>query len=187
MTKRDLVKWLEKRAEKARNEADELRKKAIKESEEEIYKSIELDRFVEDVVKMYSEILKRYNGYLSSIDAIEGVSLSKFYYKFGYTDLERRYTSKSEFRETVKEAINIRSEKYNEVVRNASEEVRKVISTYDTVILTVKNLPTAKDGLEYLKKLGFDTEEIEPAEHRKQLPATTAVNVDINYLMLSKK
>ena len=56
-----------------------------------------------------------------------------------------------------------------------------------SVIETVKNLPTAKDGLEYLKKLGFDVSEIEPAEKKKQLPATISVNVDTRYLLLDKE
>ena len=187
MTKRNLIKWLEKRASEAGREAIVQKNKLIEAAQEEVYKEIGLDEFINQVVPLYKEILDKYDDYLKKIDSIEGVRLYKYNYKFGYNDLTQRYTHVADFRETMKDTVNINTQKYNETVSRLSKEASKVVSTYDTVILTVKNLPSAKDGLEYLKKLGFDLSEIEPIEKKKQLPATTNVNVDVKYLLLKMK
>lgn len=186
MTKRDLVKYLENKAKEARERAAKRKAEMINEAQECIYEEIGVNAFVAEVVPMYEEILKKYQEYFEKIHNTEGVSISPYYYKLGYNALAKDLTDVDSFKKIVAESTRISSAEYNEVVSQASEHARKVASTYDTVVMTVKNLPTAKDGLEYLKKLGFDVSEIEPVKHEKQLPATTSVNVDVKYLLLGK-
>lgn len=88
---------------------------------------------------------------------------------------------------TAREVVRINTEDYENAKRQAIAYYNNVEKTYDDVIQTVKNLPTAKDGLEYLKKLGFNTSSILPVEQKKQLPATISVNVDTKYLIFDKE
>lgn len=113
--------------------------------------------------------------------------MSKYNWHYGYNEFLAYYSDKSTIRKNVAESIHLSTKRYKKVVEEINLNRRAVESTYNTVIQTVKNLPTAKDGLEYLKKLGFDVSEIEPAEKKKQLPATISVNVDVKYLLLNKE
>lgn len=187
MTKRDLVKWLEKRSSEAIVTARNDRDKMIERAKEVEYVAIGLDDFVKDTVDIFKKYLDRYGAFIANVNSIDGMSMSKYNWRFGYNDFVAKFSDAQTIRGNYKEAIHINTTRYKEIVDKANSDEAKVESTYYTVIETVKNLPTAKDGLEYLKKLGFDISEIEPAEKKKQLPATISVNVDVKYLLLNKE
>lgn len=187
MTKRDLVKWLEAKKTEACNEAETTRRKCVDAAKEFEYANIGLDNFVNESVTILKKFIDEYGKFIDKVNNIEGMCMSRYNWKFGYHDFISKFSDATSIRDNLKEIIRIDTARYKEILSNANEQRRKVESTYDTVILTVKNLPTAKDGMEYLKKLGFDISEIEPAEKKKQLPATISVNVDVKYLLLKKK
>ena len=187
MTKRDLVKWLEKKSLEARTIAQKDRDKLINSAKEVEYVDIGLDDFVKDTVEMFRKYLDRYADFIKNVNSIDGMSMSKYNWRFGYNDFVAKFSDAQTIRDNYAEAIHINTVRYKEIVDKANSSKAKVESTYYTVIETVKNLPTAKDGLEYLKKLGFDVSEIEPAEKKKQLPATISVNVDTRYLLLNRE
>lgn len=163
MTKRDLVKWLEKKKPEAIEKADKAREKAITTAKELEYKEIGFDEFLEDAIPHLQRFIKKYGDFIS------------------------RFGDIATIRKNIEEILRLDTERYRKARDDANSNRRAVESTYNTVIETIKNLPTAKDGLEYLKKLGFDVSEIEPAEKKKQLPATISVNVDVKYLLLDNK
>lgn len=187
MTKRDLVKWLEGKKSYAVSEANSTRSKAIDAAQEVEYKDLGLDDFLDDICPLFDAILDKYRSYLDKVNGIEGVSMSRCHWKYGYNNLFVKFGDRKRLRRELIEIIHLDTERYKEVCHTMRDSCRKVETTYDTVIETVKNLPTYKDGLEYLKKLGFDVSEIQPAEVKKQLPATISVNVDVKYLLLKKK
>ena len=187
MTKRDLVKWLEKKREEAVSTANNARTEAIDAAKEVEYKLLGLDGFLDDICPLFDAILDKYKSYLDKVNEIEGISMSRYHWQYGYNDLCAKFGDRKRLRRELIEIIRLDTESYKEVCNTMRDSCRKVETTYDTVIETVKNLPTYKDGLEYLKKLGFDISEIQPAEVKKQLPATISVNVDVKYLLLKKK
>lgn len=187
MTKRDLVKWLEKKKPEAIAKAEKARCEAISAAKEIEYKEIGFDEFLDDALPCLKQFIDKYGDFIQKVNIFDGMSMSKYNWKFGYNDFVSRYSDRATVRENMEESIRIDTERYKKVRDEANSARRKVEATYNTVIETVKNLPTAKDGLEYLKKLGFDVSEIEPAEKKKQLPATISVNVDVRYLLLEKE
>lgn len=187
MTKRDLVKWLEKKKPEAVAKAEKAREKAITDAKELEYKELRFDEFLEDAVPYLQTFIKKYGEFVEKVNKIDGISMSKYNWHYGYNEFVSNYGDIKTIRENVAECIRIDTERYRHIKEKANSDRRSVEHTYDTVIETVKNLPTAKDGLEYLKKLGFDISEIEPAEKKKQLPATISVNVDVKYLLLDRK
>lgn len=187
MTKRDLVKWLEKKKPEAIAKADKAREKAILDAKELEYKEIGFDEFLEDAIPHLQRFIKKYGEFIDKVNALDGYSMSRYNWHYGYNDFVSRFGDIATIRKNIEEVIHLDTERYRKVKEDAYSNRREVESTYNTVIETVKNLPTAKDGLEYLKKLGFDVSEIEPAEKKKQLPATISVNVDVKYLLLDNK
>ena len=187
MTKRDLVKWLEKKKPEAIAKAERAKDEAIVVAKELEYKNIGFDDFLDDALPCLHEFIEKYGKFIDKVKTFDGMSMSKYSWKFGYSDFVARFSDRQDVRRNMEESIHIDTERYRKTKEDAYYNRRKVESTYNTVIETVKNLPTAKDGIEYLKKLGFDTSEIQPVVQKKQLPATISVNVDVKYLLLNKE
>lgn len=185
MTKNELVKWLEKEKTEAVKKAEENYQEALQDLRESYYKELGVDELVHRVQPLFHKIHEEYEKFSEKIDSVGDVSACKYAYRWKYYDIEN-LKDEAYLKEAIKEAIRFKSShEYGEKERILMLERTKVANTYNTVIQTVKNLPTYKDGIEYLKKLGFDTSKIVP-ESKKLLPATVNVNVDIRYLLLNK-
>lgn len=189
MTKRELVKWLEKKKPEAIAKAERAKEKAITDAKELEYKEIGFDEFLEDAIPHLQRFIQKYGEFIDKVNGSEvnGIRISKYSWHYGYNELVANYGDIKTIRTNIAECIRIDTERYRKARDNANSDKRAVESTYWTVIETVKNLPTAKDGIEYLKKLGFDISEIQPTVKKKQLPATISVNVDVKYLLLEEK
>ena len=186
MTKVQLVKWLEVKRHQAEKAARETKDKKVTEIKEAFYKELGIDDFVDTVVPIFEKAFAEYKSFYGKVGNIDGVTISKYGYRRGYYDIEA-LTEKEKVRNSIIEVLRYLDTPTMTKINEASIECTKVSGTYNTVIETIKNLPTAKEGIEYLKKLGFDISEIQPVEQKKQLPATINVNVDIRYLLLDKK
>lgn len=187
MTKKDLVKWLQGQKDIALAKARKDSASSEEKLREKYLKDFGVDKFLDEVIPQLEQVYDSYGKLVDNIMKEEGVSISRYHYKFGYYDFEK-LTHKDDFKLAIFKCLHFDNDhEYTKEVRKLNDFVRSVGSTYDTAIQTVKNLPTAKDGMEYLKKLGFDISEIEPAEKKKQLPATISVNVDVKYLLLNKE
>lgn len=189
MTKRDLIKWLESKGHQAEIQAEKDRLARISSAKEIEYKDIGLDEFIDVADSIMQKFLGQYEEFIEKVNtnAIKGIGMSRYQWNYGYNDMLVKFGDKKKVREEISNIIRIDTERFKAERDAANEYKRNVVHTYNTVIETVKNLPTAKDGIEYLKKLGFDISEIEPAEKKKQLPATINVNVDVKYLLLNKE
>lgn len=186
MTKKDLIKWLQRKESKTVKIALATKDEKVKELLEGFYEDLGINAFVDTVVPIFEKAFAEYDKFYKKLGKVEDLCVSKYGYRRGYYDIEK-LTYKTEIKQSLIEAIGYRHHPIQAQINALNDEYCKVRSTYDTVIQTVKNLPTAKDGLEYLKKLGFDLSEIQPMEQKKQLPATISVNVDVQYLLLNKK
>ncbi len=187
MTKRDLVKWLELEKESARKIATERRDKMIQDARGKVYDVIKMDQFEQELQESFAQILKSFDNFFYRCSEIKGISTSKFHWKLSYNEFEHYHYDPKHLHAMVQEIVKIDTEDYNKARREAISYYNNVEKTYDDVIQTVKNLPSAKAGIEYLTKLGFDVSKILPAEPVKQLPATIGINVDTKYLIFDKK
>lgn len=187
MTKKDLVKWLQGQKDIALGRVNKDSANSMEKLREKYLKDFGVDKFLDEVIPQLEQVYNSYGKLIDNIMKEEGVSISRYHYKFGYYDFEK-LTHKSDFKSAIFSCLHFDNDhEYKKKVRELNDFVHSVERTYDTTIQTIKNLPTAKDGIEYLKKLGFDVSKIEPAEKKKQLPATISVNVDIKYLLLNKE
>lgn len=186
MTKKDLIKWVEAK----RNEAVAKAKEEENALHDELYQkhlsAMGVDDFINKITPLFDQLLKEYAQFFDKIDNMEGVSISKFGYSGCCYNRVEEMTDKRRAKNNITDVIHFdHDHAFKQEMHKLHEETMKVFTTYETVIQTVKHLPTAKDGIEYLKKLGFNVAEIQPVQ-QKQLPATLGTNVDIRYLMLKK-
>lgn len=186
MTKRDLVKWLEKEKITALATAKERKEKMIEQAAEAEYAAIDLNKFMKEMRESYEDIVSHFDELAERSKSRKGIAVSKFHWKISCSEYSWFVEDPSHLATTVKDLIRIDTEDYQAARRQAISYYNNVEKTYDDVIQTVKNLSSAKDGLEYLAKLGFNTSKILPLEEKKQLPATISVNVDTKYLIFDK-
>lgn len=190
MTKDELVRWLKKEKEAAIKRSSENIATKQEEWKEFYYESYGINEFAERVAKVSVPLVKMYREFFDHVNSCDSVKLSTYCRNWGdidYMDIIS-LENPSDVKNGIIKALTFDYDHtYKKDVRELYDNHHKVESTYDTVIQTVKNLPTAKDGIEYLKKLGFDVSAIEPVKKQKQLPATISVNVDTRYLLLHKE
>ncbi len=188
MTKRDLVKWLQEKKEEASNKAKLATEDKINQRLEAIYEEIGLDEYVDNIMNHMSLVEKEVQKMVAKVDNHEG---SK--YSMAWSSLRNLSDSYTGSRYSVKSLIisdlYIRDELKEQIASEGRKLRANVLNTYDVAIQTVKNLPSAKEGMEYLTNLGFDTKEIRPVnkDSEMQLPATVNVNVDTKYLLIDTK
>ena len=191
MNKRDLVKWLEKEKTAALEQAKATKFDIINRALDREYESIGLDSFLDALQASFKSMVDAFDDLKrrcrSCSDTDNNIHVSDYYYKLSYVEFTKYTQDRDYLAKYVKEMIGIDTEAYGEAKREAIKFYNNVEMTYDNVIQTVKNLPTAKDGLEYLAKLGFDSSAIVPAQVKKQLPAVPSVNVDTRYLLIKNK
>ncbi len=187
MTKRDLIKWIESQKQIAINKAIKAKDDTIERAKNAEYHDIDFDNFINEVYPIMQEFIKKYEEFVNKVNAIDGMSISHYGWNCGVNEFKDKFDSKKDMRVRVSKLIKLDTKKYNTRKDAALRLLSDVEKTYDIVITTIKNLPTAKDGLEYLEKLGFNIKDIPNANTAKQLPATISVNVNTAYLLLPKE
>lgn len=186
MNKRELVKWLEKEKSTALNKASQHKAELIDEAAQKVYASIDVDKFIAELSASFLDITRHFEDLFERASSVKGVGVSQYHWRISYNGYQSLLNDPTRLEDYVYEMIKITSEDYESSRKEAIKYYNNVEYTYDSVIQTVKNLPNAKDGMEYLDKLGFDTSSIVPMKQEKQLPATISVNVDTRYLLLNK-
>lgn len=187
MTKKDLIKWVEAKRNEVVAKANEEENTLQTELYQKHLNAMGVDDFINKITPIFDQLLKEYDQFFEKIDNMEDVSISRYGYSGCCYRRVEEMTDKRKAKNNITDVIHFgNGHAFKQEARKLQEETKKVSATYETVIQTVKNLPTAKDGIEYLKKLGFNVAEIQPVQ-QKQLPATLGTNVDIRYLMLSLK
>lgn len=186
MTKEGLIRWAKTEKDRAVGKAVVESEKKIGELKDKFYEDIGINEFADQVTPIFEQVFAKYKEFYGKLDEIEKIRVSKYGYGRGYYDIEK-LTDKNIIKTAVIEAIHYNQHPIQEQINAISVTVSKVKHTYDTVIQTLKNLPSAKDGLEYLEKLGFNTADITSENKKKQLPATINVNVETKYLMIGKE
>ena len=86
LTKRDLVKWLERKKPEAIAKAEKAKNEAILAATEFEYKEIGFDEFLEDAIPHLQRFIKKYGEFIDKVNAIDGYMMSKYNYRYGYHD-----------------------------------------------------------------------------------------------------
>lgn len=189
MTKRDLVAWLKDKQQEAVSKARAEGERRYDVCKENIYSEMGLDDYIHTMMKQLDTLNTTITKFVQANCNFEtGVSYSQAYGSLRY--IVNKYDNSFEgVKKLVADDLYLdRNKQLEQVYREARQLKANVANTYDVAIQTVKNLPTAKDGLEYLTNLGFNVSEITPKskEGEMQLPATVSVNVDTRYLLIEK-
>ncbi len=183
MTKRDLVKLLERKQEEAINTAATEYQAARGNAKDAVIKAIGFENVA---AKMQEHIEKAFDIWKSfsekALDT-EGVSFrggyinpsNRLYEYVGDAGTVFRYLSNNEIRVNT-EAMRQAETAYKELTVNINRN-------YQNVIAVVQSFKTTKEAAAYLKELGFDLGELE----NPPAPVTAlAVQINTSYLFINK-
>lgn len=181
MTKTMLIKWLESIQSKKLEILEKRRDDALAQHTSSIHDQIQIEGYTDrifgllsqadDLVTELYERVKNVNGL-----RIENGRYNSYQYKISGL-LSHSNLKDSLMKSVVDDTTEIKTiyERY----KKARDDVK---TTYQTVIVNVKNMKDAKSGITYLESLGFDLSDlIEQGKH-----PTTALSapVDSRYLMI---
>lgn len=186
MTKKDLIKWVEKQRESALNEVKEKKCKALASCKEKIIEEIGLDEVANEIQKKFNEIDDKLRSWKAELDP--DITLDDTYWGTMARDI-RQYIGEpdSTKRNLLENDLRISDSKAYQKIRKKFDETRDNVNReYTNVIANVQALKNAKLGVEYLESLGFDLTKLKEADAK---PLTTALSVPINteYLFFGRE
>lgn len=183
MTKREIVKWLERQMNLKQDENYKRYKAAMEAESKRFAEDTKLDETAEKIFNLIYWANDIHEAYLASFEGRKDVhvytglynSLSKVFYQ---TD------TLAKVREKLACEILNRSPQEKAIISEYEETRDKISKNYRNVICHVRALSTAKKAIDYLAELGFDVSELGQAEDPKTL--ALSVPVDTSYLFVAK-
>lgn len=183
MTKRDLVKWLERKWNGAISSVDNEYYTSLSTAKEDLCCELGFDKAAEEMQELIEKAQNIWNGFKSKCEAMEAVSFrngylspdSRLYEYIGKEGKTFQCLLNNEIRVETESMLNAKGA-YNDLTANIKKN-------YQNVIATVQSLKNVKEAVEYLTTLGFDLSELGKAPE----PVTAlAVQIDTSYLFLKK-
>jgi hypothetical protein len=184
MTKKILLKWLEKQEAKALAEVLKQRDQAQAQLRDWKCTETKFDELVAEIEPMLNAVYDRVQAWHNENEAICGRasmqygSISRTLYPLvcGHQSLADTIRG-AEFSDTKKDA---------ELMDKFGNMYRDVEGTYEKVIAVVNSLANANLGMEYLEGLGFDLTGLKTDEE-KPVETALATPIDTRFLRLKKE
>lgn len=183
MTKRTLLKWLDKQKQKAFNDAKAEHNKVYTERQDAIYRKMGLKEVADGIQKHMTEAAKVWDAWINKPDVKDYISS---WYSSIYPDsIFNNYTGQEghAYTKLTGDILRLDSAELEQLSKNQEIELRKINETYNNVITVVDGMATAKDAAAYLTGLGFDLSEVD----KPAAPVTAlAIQIDPHYLFINK-
>lgn len=174
MTKKDLIKWVNKQKELALAEVDKKRSEAFASCKEKIIEEIGLDEVASEIQKKFNEIDDKLRSWKAGLDP--DITLGDEYWGTTTRDILPYISEPGATKlRLLRCDLKISGSKvYRKIKKKFDEMESRVNREYTNVIVNVQGLKNAKLAAEYLESLGFDLTKF------KEVPLTTALSVPIN-------
>jgi len=182
MTKRDILKFLERKQNEKKNaiyaEYVALRKQLLQNA----YSTLGLPTLVGKVQPLLAEACRLWDEWEKEHENLDYITFHHSYYTL--TGLVNSYTTSEDatFNKIVEEDISVEPVEVKNAYADYKIQRDCVNNTFHTVISTVQEMKNAKQAAIYLKELGFDLSEMNnPAE---QVQTALMVPVDTRFLFV---
>lgn len=191
MTKKELIKYLRNRKQSALKAAKQMQIEILESIEDTYYDRLKLTKRASEMLPLVLELKGMIDDYAENVKSIDKAIFNAYSFDSLYRILDS-VSTQDLLEKYLKNSTKFSScEYYASTRRKLLSQYQSVINTYDTVIRTVEGLPSIKECLEYIEKIGFNISEVESEvkemTSEKSLPATTNVNIDPRYLLLNKR
>lgn len=183
MTKREIVKWLEKQENLKLKEAERDYDVKLAKRKQEFEKLLRLDEMVPELAKRLEHVHDLCEVFKTMAENTPGVDYHGHYYGALHARIYHLLGVASA-RDMLVRSVDDTSAELKAINTQYARDRDAIRKNFDAVIARVRAMGTAKKAAEYLKELGFDLTELMAAE-----PEVTAiaVPVDTSYLFLRKE
>jgi hypothetical protein len=181
MTKRDIIKFLER---KQQEKLDAIRKdyeQSQEKYEQATYAKLDVPALADKIQPLLEQAYGLWKDWRETCENQEGLTIR------GYHTLisSLAYCASSNdgtYKKLVNEHIMLDTKEMEHMYKAYQDEREGVLKTFRTVLASVQQMKTAKQAAAYLKELGFDLSELEnPA---KQMETALMVPVDTQFLFV---
>ena len=177
MTKKELLKWVERQEEKVLDDLDKKRSEALDAYTEKFKKEIGLDNVASEIQKKFNEIENTLLSWQANLE--KDIIIPPEYYNSIHSKINPFINGPIATNQMLLcSAIRIKESKGYKIIAKKYDELRqRVRHEYSTIHANVEGLKTAILGVEYLESLGFDLTKLKEACAK---PVTTALAVPVN-------
>ena len=182
MTKRDLIKFLERKMNEKRHAVERSFNAACEGEKERVFGELGLPALATEMQPLLERARDLWDDWKAKNEGYVGLSINSYYYSLlpqltSCTDSEG-----ATYKKLTNEHIGLESRVLDSLRKQYHNDVERVIATFTTVISTVQQMKHTKEAAVYLKELGFDLSELENPDNQAQ--TALMVPVDTNYLFV---
>jgi hypothetical protein len=182
MTKRDIIKFLERKQNEKVSAVRAEYVTACRQEEQRVYDELGLPALagnihahIQEASKLWEDWQKRHEGY-------DGLKIVFSHYSLMGRVFRAADTSDGTYTSLLDENISYSSKTLDSMRKQCTLEQERVMATFTTVISTVQQMKFIKEAAAYLKELGFDLTELENPAPQDQ--TALMVPIDTSYLFV---
>ena len=183
MTKRNLIKFLDRKMNEKRLAVKRDYYAACDEEKQKVFVELGLPTLAEKMQQLLQQTHDIWEAWKAENKDYAGLSINSYYYSSllpqlpAFTDSED-----ATYKKLIDEHIRLESKTLDSMKKQFHLDDERVVTTFTTVISTVQQMKHTKEAAVYLKELGFDLSELEnPAD---QAQTALMVPVDTSYLFV---
>jgi hypothetical protein len=182
MTKRDIIKFLEKKQNEKVSAVRAEYIAACRQEEQRVYDELGLpglagniQAHLQEASNLWEDWKKRHEGY-------DGLNIVFSHYSLMGRVFRAADASDGTYMSLLDENIGYSSKTLDSMKKQCTLEQERVMATFTTVISTVQQMKYTKEAVAYLKELGFDLSELENPIDQTQ--TALMVPIDTSYLFV---
>ena len=182
MTKREIIKFLERKQKEKENAVRKDYEAAREQFIEDTYSKLGLPDLAVKLQGLLAEADSLWNSWKEKNKDFEGLTFYPYYSSL--VGQLASYTSAdgATYTKIVSEGVRLRTKSMDKLRDEHNDQQCSVIRTFTAVIATVQQMKNAKLAAIYLKELGFDLSELENPEEQPQ--NALMVPIDTSYLFV---
>ena len=182
MTKRDLIKFLERKMKEKRISVVSEYNALCDQERQKIHDELELPALADEIQQLLQKAFDLWDAWQKKHENYEGLTINPHYYGLITTLSTCTDSEDATMKRLLVENIELNCKALTGIAKESILAEERVIATFNTVISSVQQMKHTKEAAVYLKELGFDLSELEkPAD---QVQTALMVPVDTNYLFV---
>jgi hypothetical protein len=183
MTKRDLVKWLERKQNEATDAAADEYYAATGKAHNDVLHELGLEKAAKDMQEHIEKAYDIWMDFQKKCAVIDGVSFRDTYSSPSNRLYEYVGEKGTTFRILANSVIKLNTQVFQDAKTAYEDLIINIKRTYQNVIAVVQSFKTTKEAAAYLKDLGFDLNELD----NPPAPVTAlAVQINTSFLFINK-
>ena len=182
MTKRDVIKFLERKQQEKTNDITAQYNAEREQYVQSIYSAMQLPELASKIQPLLDKAYRLLENWKEKHKNREGLSIQTYYFSLAGQLISCTSSENATYKKLTNDDMKLETKEMGLLHRAFLDERNCVNATFNTVIQSVQQMKSAKQAAIYLRELGFDLSELEnPSE---QAQTALMVPVDTQFLFV---